>query len=143
NGNEDRNGNVSAPRDTTTTTTTITPSPRRVLLVEDDTLVRVTIAAHLVALGCEVMEATDVREALEFLEREAAAIELIISDFAMPGGQNGLDLAREVARRWPGIDFVLCSGHAEDARSLAEQGLSEIRFLPKPFRPRDLADILL
>lgn len=122
--------------------TVMAAPPRCVLLVEDDVAVRATIAAHLVALDCEVSEAANVREALAILEREAPAIEMIISDYAMPGGQNGLDLAREVAGRWPGIGFVLCSGHAEDSRSLSEQGLSGIRFLPKPFRPRELADIL-
>jgi two-component system, cell cycle sensor histidine kinase and response regulator CckA len=129
-------GDVSSPRETPT------PAPRRVLLVEDDAPVRATISAQLVAQGCEVMEAANVCDALAVLECEASAVDVIISDYAMPGGQNGLDLAREVARRWPAIGFVLCSGHAEDSRSLSELGLPGIRFLPKPFRPRDLADTL-
>lgn len=116
--------------------------PRSVLLVEDNDPVRATISGQLAALGCEVREATNVREAIAILEREATAIEIIISDHSMPGGQTGLDLAREVAQRWPGIGFVLCSGHAEDSQSLPERELSGIRFLPKPVRPRDLADTL-
>jgi two-component system, cell cycle sensor histidine kinase and response regulator CckA len=110
---------------------------RRVLLVDDDPDVRATVAAQLRSLGCEPVEAADARAALEYLERDAASLDLVMSDYAMPGGLNGRDLAREVKRRWPGLRFLLYTGFADEAGTKGTAG-GEPPMLAKPFRTEEL-----
>ena len=115
---------------------------KRILVVEDDAAVRATIAAQLRALGCDVIEAGEGQAALEVLADEASGIDLVMSDQVMPGRLSGLDLAREVAARWPGLRFVLCSGRAERTGPDAGEALPHIAYLSKPFRAEDLARTL-
>lgn len=118
------------------------PAAKRVLVVDDDATVRTTIAAQLHALGCVVIEAEEGQAALDVLEDEAPEIDLVMSDHVMPGRLSGLDLAREVAVRWPGLRFVLCSGHAEQTGPEGDEAGPNIAYLPKPFRAEDLARTL-
>ncbi|HUG98250.1 MAG TPA: PAS domain S-box protein [Gammaproteobacteria bacterium] len=115
---------------------------KRILVVDDDVAVRATIAAQLRALGCAVIEAGEGQAALDMLEDEAPAIDLVISDHVMPGRLSGLDLAREVAARWPGLRFVLCSGRAERTGPDVDGAGPRITYLSKPFRAEDLARTL-
>ena len=110
---------------------------RRVLLVDDDPDVRATVAAQLSSLGCAPVEAADGRAALEHLERDAASLDLVMSDYAMPGGLSGRDLAREVIRRWPGLRFLLYSGFADETGTNKIAG-AEVPMLVKPFRTEEL-----
>ena len=54
----------------------------------------------------------------------------------MPGGMNGVDLAREVRRRRPDLPVLLTSGYAEAARRDAEA--AGVSILPKPYQIGDL-----
>jgi CheY-like chemotaxis protein len=67
-------------------------------------------------------------------------VDLVFSDIMMPGGMNGVDLAREIHRRRRGLPVLLTSGYAEAAReSAAAEG---VRVLPKPYRLDELAAAL-
>jgi len=63
----------------------------RVLVVEDDPRVRELTITRVKKLGYEVLEASDGRQALSFLEA-GAPVDLIFTDLIMPGGVSGLDL---------------------------------------------------
>lgn len=115
-----------------------TTSAKRILVVEDEPAVRATISAQLRALGCVVTETADAQAALEVMDNQEHSIDLVMSDYAMPGRLTGLDLAREVASRWPGLPFVLCSGRAEQSDLDGDETCSRIAFLAKPFRAEDL-----
>jgi CheY-like chemotaxis protein len=58
----------------------------------------------------------------------------------MPGGMNGLELAREARKRRPSLPIVLTSGYAEAVRREAEQ--AGVPLLPKPFNLDTLAAVL-
>jgi CheY-like chemotaxis protein len=61
----------------------------------------------------------------------------MFSDVMMPGGMNGLDLAREARRRRPGMPILLTSGYADAAiRDAEAQG---VPLLPKPYHLQTLA----
>jgi CheY-like chemotaxis protein len=53
----------------------------------------------------------------------------------MPGGQDGLDLARTIRRRWPELAVLLATGYSEAGERVAEEGLA---LLPKPYRANTL-----
>jgi PAS domain S-box-containing protein len=113
--------------------------PCRVLLVEDDVHVASLTSAMLMELGCDVLPVTTAHAALAELEQNAN-INLILSDVMMPGGMDGLALAREVRSRKIELPIILVSGFAEAARIEAEK--NEIPVLAKPYTLSDLAMLL-
>jgi CheY-like chemotaxis protein len=116
------------------------PAPR-VLLVDDEKLVREALAAELVAHGWRVEQAADAREALRRLEA-ATPFDLLVTDLAMPGS-NGLELLRQARQRVPGLPGVLLTGLVGDGAA-AHAALTEaVRDGPfvlmrKPFDVREL-----
>jgi signal transduction histidine kinase/CheY-like chemotaxis protein len=103
----------------------------RVLLVEDDVEVQNVAGELLQGMGCRVIQASDGRSALAVLERDRA-VELVISDIAMPGGLSGLELARIVRQRYPGVPILLFTGFSQYATQVVSEGFTLIE---KPFRP--------
>ena len=79
--------------------------------------------------GCQVLQAQDGVSALAVLGQEAA-IELVVSDIAMPGGMSGLELARIVRKRYPGIPILLVTGYSQYATQVINEGFTLIE---KPF----------
>jgi CheY-like chemotaxis protein len=65
----------------------------RILLVDDDAMVRLLLAAHLEDLGYDITQASDGLDALARLDG-GEAVDLLVTDFAMPG-MNGLALIQE------------------------------------------------
>lgn len=110
----------------------------KVLVVEDDTLVRLCAAELLDEAGFEVLEARNAREALLTLEREHG-IRVVFTDVDMPSGDNGLELARKVHRQWPDIRLVVTSG---DSRFAAADLPDCGRFIAKAARPEVLLKVI-
>jgi CheY-like chemotaxis protein len=109
-----------------------------VLIVEDEFLLRIDAVDMIGAAGFEAVEAANADEAIEILEARRD-ITVIFTDIQMPGSMDGLKLARAVRGRWPPIKIVATSGHV----GIAETDLPEGgRFLPKPYSPTDIADVL-
>lgn len=107
----------------------------RVLLVDNEYLVRASTRGMLSELGYEVVEATSAEEALSLLDREPH-IDGIITDHLMPG-MSGVDLAQAIRVKRPGIPVLLLSGFA------GTEGLAAgLPLLTKPFRQSNLAEVL-
>jgi signal transduction histidine kinase len=86
-------------------------SRSRILLVDDDFLIAMSTADMLADLGHEVIEASSGRQALDLLQK-TKSIDLIITDFAMPG-MTGLQLAEAAWKLAPGMPILLATGYAE------------------------------
>lgn len=82
------------------------PARLRVLLVEDETLVRMTTAEMLADLGHEVLEAATAEEALDQLD---GAVDLVITDIGLPG-TDGLTLAATARQRAPALPVIVATG---------------------------------
>ncbi|MEX2625984.1 MAG: PAS domain S-box protein [Ilumatobacteraceae bacterium] len=110
----------------------------RILVVEDDPLVRSQTVTGLGRLGYDVVDAADGTEALALLERDSDApgFDLVFSDVVMPGELNGFELAAEIEQRWPGTPVVLTSGYTEPHH---EAGSGRNVLLSKPYRRAALA----
>lgn len=83
---------------------------RVVLLAEDEPLIRFDIADELRQLGFQVIEAGNADEAIDVLN-STARIDLVVTDVRMPGDHNGLDVARAVREKRPGVKVMVMSGH--------------------------------
>jgi CheY-like chemotaxis protein len=111
---------------------------RQVLLVEDDVEVAALTREMLSHLGFNVMHAASPVAALGALAN-ARNIDIVFSDIMMPGGMSGLELAREIRRRQPGLPIVLTTGYSE---ATAGMNNAEFRLLLKPYSLEALADAL-
>jgi DNA-binding response OmpR family regulator len=107
----------------------------RILIVDDEENHRKTLAIGLRLEGFEVIEAIDGEDALELLETNTA--NLAIVDLMMPG-INGLDLARRLRFRCPGLRVVLTSAYHLSERQLARADVGAVGFVPKPYALDDL-----
>jgi CheY-like chemotaxis protein len=106
-----------------------------VLIVEDESLIRLTIADALDDAGCDVIEAAGGAEA-QALVLERPDIWLLFSDIVMPGGIDGLSLLREISKSHPQIRLMLTSGLGAPA---AADMPPHTLFFPKPYRVSDIA----
>ena len=103
------------------------PEPARVMIVEDEVLVRFPIAEALRAVGLQVIEASSADEAWSYL-LSGQTVDLIFSDLQMPGSIDGLELTRRVQERLGQIIVVLTSGRR------SERSPDHPHFLAKPYR---------
>ena len=109
-----------------------------VLIVEDEFLLRMDAVDAIAAAGFEVVEAGNADQAIEILEARPD-ITVVFTDIQMPGSMDGLKLARAVRGRWPPIKIVATSGRVNVAQTDLPDGG---RFLPKPYSPDQLTDLL-
>jgi CheY-like chemotaxis protein len=88
-------------------------------------------------LGHEVIRAQNGEQALQVLKSERP-LDLLLSDVIMPGGVNGVELARAAVTLRPGIKVLLCSGFAGESvdRAIAD---GDWPFLRKPYLQDELA----
>lgn len=109
----------------------------RILIAEDDEPVRAFVRRALEIDGHAVTEARDGAEALEFLERENGAFDLLLTDIRMPL-MDGIALSLAAKRDYPELTILLMTGFA-DQRERA-RGLDAIvtDVLTKPFSLADL-----
>src|SRR5262249_3795334 len=85
-----------------------------ILLVEDEVLVRMSLADQLRRAGYTVFEASSADEALDLLHSNG--VQLVLSDIRMPGRMNGVELARAIRAQYPQIKIVLASGESFSAK---------------------------
>jgi two-component system, response regulator PdtaR len=109
------------------------PKPR-VLIVDDEPLVRMTIADMLRLGGFEVLEAGAGTQALQLLSASEQPVVALVSDVRMPG-INGVDLSHQVRSAHPQMPIVLVSGDTQPDPTQLPVGT---RFLRKPARLREL-----
>jgi len=107
------------------------PKDVRLLVLDDQEIIRVQLKRILVKSGFTVMEAPDAPSALEILNREP--IDLLLSDIRMPG-MTGLDLVRTLAHRIPDIAVIMVSGvdNMEMAMECLQHGA--YGYVLKPFK---------
>ncbi len=103
----------------------------RVLLVEDEVLVRMLGADVLEEAGYAVIEAGTADEALRILETRSD-IQAVFTDVDMPGSMDGLALARVTYERWPEVKVLIVSGKVRPTPDEMPPGGI---FIGKPYQP--------
>jgi CheY-like chemotaxis protein len=114
--------------------TVLAARPATVLLIDDEELVRVGTAEMLMDLGYSVIQAGSGVEALAVLRAREADIDLLVTDYLMPG-MSGADVAREARRLRPELPTLLMTGYT----NLVQGPGAELPRLAKPFRQVELA----
>jgi two-component system cell cycle sensor histidine kinase/response regulator CckA len=112
------------------------PGGRVVLLVEDELLLRMSVARGLERQGWRVRQAPDGAAALQRLEAERPAV--LVSDIRLPG-MDGIGLTQAARGLYPGLPVLLTSGYADEAARAAVPGLG-VGFLAKPYTVKTLVE---
>ncbi len=111
----------------------------RVLLVEDEDVVRSFAVRALKRQGYEVLEASTGVEALEVMEKHTThKIDIVVSDVVMPE-MDGPTLLKELRKKNPNLKIIFVSGYPHEAFETSLDKDEQFAFLPKPFSLPQLA----
>jgi PAS domain S-box-containing protein len=113
----------------------------RVLVVDDVDLLRNFTQKFMQAMGLNVLVAGNGQQALKILEASAEPVDLVFTDYHMPG-MTGLELIEEITKRWPKTKFILVSGFLNDA-AYARIEECHVSILAKPYDMEDASHIIL
>jgi PAS domain S-box-containing protein len=112
-----------------------------ILAVEDNDALRRIIVRQLNSLGYRVLEAKQADDALQVMELES--VDVLLTDIVMPGGKDGVELARLARQRWPTIAVVFSSGVSQakpDGNCVSLPPGTPL--LSKPYRKENLARVV-
>ena len=110
------------------------PTPPKVLVVEDEMLLRMRAVDIVEDAGFTAIEAMNADEALAILESRSD-VDLLFTDIQMPGSMDGLKLAHAVYERWPSIKIILVSGKLTPTDS---ERPTDSRFFGKPLEVKQM-----
>lgn len=117
---------------------TVRASARRtILVVEDDDQVLATVEGALDDLGYRTLLAHDPSQAVKILTSDEP-IDMLFSDIVLPGGMNGIELARAARRLRQDLKVLLTSGYPGQIWA-SDGGALEFDIFPKPYRQQELA----
>ena len=103
----------------------------KVLLVEDEDMVRAVAERALARAGYEITACSDGEDGLEAMEAPDADFDIVVSDVVMPG-MDGPAMVRAIRKANPDIPVLFMSGYAEEALR-KDIDIPKMHFLPKPF----------
>jgi DNA-binding response OmpR family regulator len=112
----------------------------KLLLVEDEHLLRGLIAQFLRAEGYEVVEAADGSEGVDFFASRGP-FDLVLLDLNLPI-LSGVDVCRSIKERQPTQAVIICSAAILDSHVHALRAMNVEQFLSKPYHPLDLLDLI-
>jgi len=97
-----------------------------VLVVEDNTIVRMGAIDLVLTAGYEALEARDADEAIRFLESRDD-IDLVFTDVQMPGTMDGIKLSHYIRDRWPPVKIMVASGAELSKRAACQMASATSR----------------
>ena len=115
-----------------------TPTPgggAKLLIVEDEFLIRLTLSEVLADEGYQVLEAERGADALQILEDEPG-IAVLLTDIQLPGGIDGHTVARRARDMLPGLPVIFMTGAADTVNN-ASPGARD-KYLAKPYLPAEM-----
>ena len=119
----------------------VAPRARRVLLVEDEDMVRKVLMRMLSARGYDVKTAASVSEAEALFTAPDNEFELLITDVMIPEG-SGHTLARSLVERQPSLRVLFVSGYSGGGGQVEGLNSDQVRFLTKPFGSAELTETI-
>jgi CheY-like chemotaxis protein len=112
---------------------------RKVLVVDDEDIVRISCKRVLETEGCDVVLASCGGEAIERLEQGGVGFAFI--DLIMPG-MDGFELLRRIKEKWPLVRTAVITGFGTQDSIDRARELGAGHFLKKPFLPEDLVRVI-
>ncbi len=116
-------------------------SNRTILVVDDEYMVVSTLTELLNELGYEVVTAPGGERALQIYSREPDRYDAVILDLSMPG-MDGRECYEKLRKIDPAVKVILATGFSRNGRVKELIDMGVMGFLQKPFRMKDLAEML-
>lgn len=112
-----------------------------VLIVEDDASIMTVLSAYLSGEGYRVLEAENGEKAFEILASKPH-LDMMITDFRLPGGISGVQVAEPAVRLRPDLKVIFISGYAQEVRETDSPITHTAPILDKPFDLDELQGIM-
>lgn len=110
----------------------------RILVVDDDQVVRQSYQRSLQGISANVEAAGDGEEALKTMERNP--FDVVLLDIRMPG-QDGMSVLRTIKQKWPESEVVIITGYPSVDSAKEAVRLGAYDYLAKPVGPQDVIDV--
>lgn len=113
----------------------------RVLIIDDDHMLREVLALGVAQVGHTVLQAEDGQKGLDLVR--ATEVDVVVTDLIMPV-QEGVETIIALRRGWPNLPVIAISGGATNARLYLDIAakIGARRILAKPFSARQLTDLI-
>lgn len=105
-----------------------------VLVVEDESLLRMTVVDYLSDSGCTVLEAGSGEEAVALIDGQDQRLDVVFTDIRLGGSLNGWDVAEILREHFPDVRVVYASGYSIEPR----RDVMGSKFFNKPYRLHEI-----
>ncbi|MCZ6770483.1 MAG: ATP-binding protein [Proteobacteria bacterium] len=113
------------------------PEGVKILVVEDDAIVRSALTTMLERIGFTIHQAGTGRDALEFM-KEGLAVDLLLTDIVMTGGMNGVELSALAQKLNPPLKTLFMTGYSKEELMSDRIVREDANLLQKPFQVEEL-----
>lgn len=118
---------------------------RRVLILEDEPLIRQLIALNLKNIGCDVTQTADGSETVARYHEsisQGQPYDLLVMDLSIPGGMGGAAAMEKIRQMDPGVRAIVSSGYSDDPVMSRYLDYGFRAVLPKPYQPQELRELV-
>lgn len=112
---------------------------KRVLIVDDEKNIRLTLSQALEAPGLDIATAVNGEEALARLAEKRFG--LILLDLKMPG-MDGMEVLRRVRQAGPDVKVIIITAHGSIESAVEAMKLGAVDFIQKPFAPAEIRELV-
>lgn len=110
-------------------------SKGKILVIDDEDIVRISCSRSLVPEGYELKMAKNGPEGLKMLEEES--FDLVLTDLKMPN-MDGIEVLATIKKTWPNTDVVIVTGYQTVETAVKAIKLGAFDYIEKPFTPDSL-----
>ena len=118
------------------------PGKAKIMLMDDDEMVRGVVKEMLTMLGHEVVLAVDGQEAVEAFQKADPPIDLVIMDLTIPGGMGGQEAVQKILAINKDAKVIVSSGYSNDPIMASYKDYGFSAAIVKPFQLQILADVI-
>jgi two-component system, cell cycle sensor histidine kinase and response regulator CckA len=111
-----------------------------VLIIDDEEMLRRSIATMLARKGYSVLDAADGPTAISVFKAHQEAIDVVLLDLTLPG-MSGKEILKELRTIRPGVNVVLTTAYGPE-RALTDAGEQPVYYLRKPYGIKELTSLL-
>lgn len=110
-------------------------SKGKILVIDDEDIVRLSCSRTLVPEGYELKMAKNGPEGLQMLEEDT--FDLVLTDLKMPN-MDGIEVLAKIKEKWPATDVVIVTGYQTVETAVKAIKLGAFDYIEKPFTPDTL-----
>ena len=111
---------------------------KKILVCEDEQVIREFVVINLKRAGYEAYEAENGEQALEIYEREGGDFDVAVLDIMMPGKYDGLAVCKELRKRSGTIGIILLTAKTQEMDKVSGLMMGADDYMTKPFAPEEL-----